>query len=593
MGEVYLAVAVGPAGFEKTVALKVLTPQLSDDPDRIRELLREALIGVELRHPNVVEVLDLGCEDGRHFIVMEYVRGYNLARVLEHTRRGSPMPVTSAVHLTWAVADALDYLHNVRDPSGRPLGLVHGDVSATNILLGIDGLVKLSDFGVATFVRDVTRPTSVAGKLPYMPPEAFRGAERAQHWDAYALGVVLYQCITNHLPYPGKSLAAVMESMERGAPSPRELRTACDSLLNEMIMHAIHPDPAQRFHSADDFRRALDSAHPRLVEDAAKHRRFVQRIYDSEDWIEQYGELPTTGRIPGTEDIDGYLTVEEDATVDVRPPRPLRIGLSPARGAKAARAYGQRLSAVLEKRVNRHVRTTAFADYTGLIDALSSGQVDIAWMPPVPFVEAAERGAGIMVAVQRSGLASYRSVLFVRDSSPFHTLEDLRGESVAWVDPESSSGYLAAAVLLTRKLGPPDEIFSEQHFHGSHRAVCEAVLNGWASVGATYASIADDGSYTSSGWEGFLGSRAKEIRPIAVSDPIPGDNIAYRPGLPSRMIEELTRVFINLSRDNEGSALLADVFGADELVRVERVEYAGVRPLLELVRANRARDREL
>lgn len=584
MGEVYLARAIGPAGFEKTCALKLLNPQLSDDPARVRELLREALIGVELNHPNVVEVLDLGCEDGRHFVAMEYVRGYSLSRVLDYARSDERMPIESAVHVACAIADALEYLHEATGPGGSRLGLMHGDVSATNILLGVDGQIKLSDFGVASFAEDAAANKAVAGKLQYLPREAFRGAARDPSWDVYALGVVLYEAVTGKLPYPGRTVAQVLNVMDRPVPPPRELRAGCHPMLSDMILHAITHEPEARFQTARDFRDALNAAHPRLIEDAEKHRSFLRRVFGASEWVKRHGELPTTSRITPVEALEGYLQVEEDETVDVRPPKPIRMGLSPARGAKAARQHGRRLASLLEQRLNRQVRTAAFADYAGLVDALSTGAVDIAWMPPLLFVEAMERGAEAIVVAKRSGSTSYRSVVFVRADSELQTLEDLRGNSVAWVDPESSSGYLAAAATIARELGPLSQVFSEQSFVGSHRAVCEAVVKGWATAGATYASLDPEGNWAAAGWDDFLPGRAGEIRAIASSDPIPGDNIAHRSGLPPRIVEQLVEVFTELGDDVEGKEILRDVFSADALVPTSRTEYLGMRALLDVVR---------
>jgi serine/threonine-protein kinase len=192
MGEVHLAVVRGAAGFEKLVAIKFLEDRLVRDRELTRGLLREAFLGVQLDHEHIVSVLDLGEDEQRTFIVMEYVRGFTLAHVLSHLDAiGQGMPLAAALHVVRATLDALAYLHRVRGTDGKALGLVHGDVSPSNVLLGGDGRIKLSDFGVATIGTD-PEPGTVAGKLQYLPPEAFAGVPRSLAWDVYAVEALLY-----------------------------------------------------------------------------------------------------------------------------------------------------------------------------------------------------------------------------------------------------------------------------------------------------------------------------------------------------------------------------------------------------------------
>ena len=192
MGEMYLARAQGAAGFEKLVTAKILRRHVSASRDRITDLLREAFIGVRLDHENIVQVLDLDEHDGAYFIVMEYVRGFALRELItSFSARGERLPVRAVAHVGRCIADALEYVHRVRGPQRRPLGLIHRDVSPSNILLGAEGRIKLSDFGVATVARDTTRPGTVIGKPRYLPPKARHGEAATQAWDVYALGVVL------------------------------------------------------------------------------------------------------------------------------------------------------------------------------------------------------------------------------------------------------------------------------------------------------------------------------------------------------------------------------------------------------------------
>jgi phosphate/phosphite/phosphonate ABC transporter binding protein len=220
------------------------------------------------------------------------------------------------------------------------------------------------------------------------------------------------------------------------------------------------------------------------------------------------------------------------------------------------------------------------ADYRTLVDCLTSGEVDLAWMPPIAFVAAADRGAGALVVAERRGRTSYESAIITRADADIATLDDLRGRSIAWVDRESSGGYLAAVALVRRRLGEPGEVFAREYFHGSHRAVCEAVENGWADVGATYVVRTDEGEVSGSGWDDLLGDAAAAIRPIAFAGPIPGDNIAFRPDLPKALREELTALFTGLGDDDAGRSALREVFNADALTPADVTLYEAFRNAL-------------
>src|SRR5262245_28195587 len=197
MGEVYLATSKGVAVFEKLVTLKILRRQVSENPDRISDLLREAFIGVRLDHENIVQVLDLGEHEATYFLVMEYVRGFSLREVIAfHAEQRKPLPTRAVVHVARCVADALEYVHRVRGPHRKHLGLIHRDVTPSNILLGAEGRIKLSDFGVAGMAQDAARAGTVIGKPRFIPPEARHGECATQGWDVYALGVVLHSALS-------------------------------------------------------------------------------------------------------------------------------------------------------------------------------------------------------------------------------------------------------------------------------------------------------------------------------------------------------------------------------------------------------------
>jgi phosphate/phosphite/phosphonate ABC transporter binding protein len=584
MGQVHLASAEGAGGFEKLVALKVLGRRVKLDDARAHSLAREALIGVQLDHQNVVSVLDFGEDAGTYFVAMEYVRGFSTGDVLAHlASTGAHMPIRSAVYMARAIAEALDYVHSRVDVDGGALSLIHGDVSPGNIMAAADGRVKLADFGVAAFAEELLGADLVAGKPSYLPREAFKGATPQQDWDLYALGAVLYELISGKQAFVGRSAQAVRMAIDAGAEPLAAARPDCPATLIDVVDRALSVDPSARFETAAQLRDALDRAHPRSVDDMDVHREYLAVLYADEGFVFAHGALPTTAGFHAT-DMVPHITQAEDRTHKVRGLPTMRIGLSPALGTDPAKQRGLALAAALGARLGRDVVTIVYGDYEGLVDSLSRGDIDVAWMPPATFCAALERGAGAVVMTQRSGSTTYESALVVRADAGIASIEDLRGASCAWVDRESAAGYVYAIDAITRELGEPAEVLGAQHFHGSHQKVCEAVVNGWAVVGATYAVRDADGRMVNTGWADLSPDAPPELIPIAYAGPIPSDVIAHKAGMPTRLREDLVAAFGSLSDDAEGRELLDTVFNAEALVEGELEPYARLSEIFERVR---------
>lgn len=581
MGEVYLASSRGAAGFEKLVTVKILRRQVSTNPDRITDLLREAFIGVRLDHENIVQVLDLGEHEGTYFLVMEYVRGFSLREVIAFfAEQRATLPVRPIAHALRCVADALDYVHRVRGPHRKHLGLIHRDVSPSNILLGAEGRIKLSDFGVAGMAQDAARAGAVIGKPRYIPPEARHGEHATQGWDIYALGVVLHA-----------ALAAEPDG-EHGNPQIgarlrplADARPDCPPGLVELVEKATARVPEQRIADAATFRRMLDDAVPRQADDVEHWRAWLQPLYRSEPFIARYGTLPYVEDLvpdlaskPAQPPSVAYV---ETVVVDTQ--KPLRFGLSPALGVAAARAQGERVASWLKKRIDREVRAVVVSDYQALVDSIVEGELDFAWMPPVSFVRAAEQGAGVVALSQRYGRPTYESAIVVRADSPLLTLADLAGHSIAYVDSESASGYLFAADLIWRELGDPARVLSEQLFQGSHTAVTDAVRRKWVDAGATYLVRDTRGRVAHGGWLELPEGEQVPLRVLATTAAIPCDAIAHRPGLAVGLVERLARALVEVDDDSEGRGVLKEVFHTTGMVRADLRNYDAVREALQRV----------
>jgi serine/threonine-protein kinase len=255
MAEVWLAVAHGASGFEKRVAVKTLRREHVGDAALERLLIDEARLLGRLAHRNLVAVHDLGVDDGVYWVRMDFVDGVDLGALLAARRP----PVGLALLVAEEVALALDYVHRAADDAGRPLGLVHRDVSPENILLSRAGEVKLADFGVAkaTLLRDVTRAGVRKGKYAYMSPEQVLGEPLGARSDQFGLGVTLMELLVGRRPYDGATVHETMDLIQRAAPPDL---TGLDEDLAAIVATCLRRAPADRHADAETLRRALAAA---------------------------------------------------------------------------------------------------------------------------------------------------------------------------------------------------------------------------------------------------------------------------------------------------------------------------------------------
>ena len=244
----------------KPVVLKTMLPHISQQPRFVAMFIREAVLGAELSHKNLVQVFDVGLLDDRYYIEMEYVDGTTLREVLRRAgRSGEPLPLALAIATIADCCDALAYIHDFRDPAGRPLKLVHRDVSPENLMTRWDGVTKLLDFGIATAEPSmVTVSGERKGKMHYMPPESFRSAPANKNRDIYAVGATLYELVAGRRPFVGKNEAELMFNIAEGQLiRPRRLRPDVPTALDELIVDALSRDPDRRPPDAASLSRQL------------------------------------------------------------------------------------------------------------------------------------------------------------------------------------------------------------------------------------------------------------------------------------------------------------------------------------------------
>jgi len=304
MAEIFRATSRGAHGFAKTLVIKRILPEQAANPRFVEWFIDEAKLMMRLDHPKIVQVLDFGEVEGRYYIAMEYVKGTDCLQLLRECaqRRWRPSPII-AVHIIADVMDALDYAHNLTDSEGRPLNIVHSDISPSNIFISDLGEVKLSDFGIATMGGRRGRAESgvVRGKYGYLPPECVVGMPVDHRGDIFSAGVVLAELLMVQRLFRGDNYMDVLLQV-RDCKLDRldEFGKHVSADLRQVLDYALTRDPYLRYQNAAAFRDALHRYlydRQQLVRSTSV-RRFMQRISASPDADTQEAITASGGQRP-------------------------------------------------------------------------------------------------------------------------------------------------------------------------------------------------------------------------------------------------------------------------------------------------------
>jgi len=269
MAELYLARTMGIEGFEKLVVVKRILPQYADNQQFVSMFLNEARLSATLHHPNIAQVYDIGVENGDYFFSMEYIHGEDLGRLhVASIENGVPMSLDAALTLVAGLCAGLHYAHTKAGPDGRPLEVVHRDVSPSNVLVSYDGGVKLVDFGIARAAGSASAPANtrggLKGKIAYMSPEQCKGdAKLDRRSDIFSIGTILYELTTGRLPFIETNEYAVLNNIVNvDAPPPSTIVPSYAPALEAIVLKAMSRDPAQRYTSALELQKEIeDFAH--------------------------------------------------------------------------------------------------------------------------------------------------------------------------------------------------------------------------------------------------------------------------------------------------------------------------------------------
>ena len=258
MAEIFLATAQGAEGFEKPVVIKRIRSGLANDTSFVEMFIAEARLASRLSHPNLVHIFDFDRHEDSYYLAMEYIRGRSLLEA--HKRAGEVSAAVAPVlvaQIGVEIARGLGYAHRLTD-QGKPLNLVHRDVTPHNVLLSYDGAVKLTDFGIAKAGGRATAAGMLKGKFAYMAPEQARGEPVDARTDLFSLGITLWELLTGARLFDGDTDMAVLRAVqERPVLPPAELNPAVNGELSGVIVKALERAPASRFQTASELERAL------------------------------------------------------------------------------------------------------------------------------------------------------------------------------------------------------------------------------------------------------------------------------------------------------------------------------------------------
>src|SRR5262245_54347234 len=251
MATVWPARQTGSRGSTKLVAINTMLPALGDDAQYETMFLHEARLAAKIRHPHVVEIIDLGDEDDWIYIVMEWVNGETMFTLNKRAKHKGGIPLPLMIRIASSACAGLHAAHELRDDKGNLLDLVHRDISPQNVMISFDGIVKIVDFGVAK-AAGRAHETRVAGimkgKVPYLSPEQLSGQKVDRRSDLFSLGVLMYVMVSARHPFRGENDAATMENICSRAPVPlRELVPNVRSDLEAVVMRALEKTPATRW----------------------------------------------------------------------------------------------------------------------------------------------------------------------------------------------------------------------------------------------------------------------------------------------------------------------------------------------------------
>ncbi len=283
MAEVYRARPT--SGDRKLLAVKVMRPQLAREARFIDMFHREGKLAMMLSNRCIVETIETGQHEGRHYIAMEYIGGRDLTQVLRRCQETQQrIPVPHAVYIAARIAEGLHFAHTLQGPDGRPLSIVNRDVSPSNVRMSYDGDVKLLDFGIAQALMTFTSEIGILkGKFSYMSPEQIRGMPLDARTDVFSVGIILHEMLTTEKLFRGDTEFALMEKVRKAeVPAPSTFNRRVTPELDAIALKALARDVADRYQTAAQLAHDLDALIAGYRFDPKELRQFIRQLFRKE-----------------------------------------------------------------------------------------------------------------------------------------------------------------------------------------------------------------------------------------------------------------------------------------------------------------------
>jgi serine/threonine protein kinase/anti-anti-sigma regulatory factor len=370
MAELYLARQSGLSGVEKLVVVKQILPQFAKDPEYLRMFDDEARIAAHLQHPNLVQMYELGRREGVPFMLLEYLHGEDVRAIYKVLReRGQSLRVDYALAIMVGVTAGLHYAHERTGLDGRPLNIVHRDVSPQNVVVTYEGGVKMVDFGIARAEnrQNQTQNSVLKGKLPYMPPEQVAGEALDRRADVYSAGVMLYEMTTGQRPFRNQHDVALMRSiLDDAVVPPQKLIPGYPVELQAVVLKALAKDRAQRFQTAQELQAALEDFARRkfMLLSSISLSKFMLELFGAR--AEAYREVLSGAR--SAEALPEPISLDEEATA----PEPAPVELQTAAAGAPTSAAATALANTAHTEASR-VGTVTIVKFKGKLNEYFQG----------------------------------------------------------------------------------------------------------------------------------------------------------------------------------------------------------------------------
>jgi phosphate/phosphite/phosphonate ABC transporter binding protein len=622
MAVVHLAIEHGAHGLERPLVIKQLQSQ-HDDESSQRMLLQEARLAARINHPNVVEIHELGTDGQRPFIAMEFVPGAQLRELCRAAWDDQvAIPIGVAVGIVLQACAGAHAAHELRGPDGQAENLVHRDLSPHNLMVGAGGHVKVLDFGVAKaeFNPDKTQTGVLKGKYAYMSPEQLESGPIDRRSDLFTLATVLWELIIGRQLFGKMSAIRTIHSVLNGEIKPVHMeRSEVPADLSAVIARALQRDPAERYQTVDEFRRALQHTAQEAGIDTTTDAigEFVRAqvgsmVEERQDWVDsrvsralktEVDFEATTLGVPPSPDvrqqsIHSVSTVYESE--DASPPsqlsklvfgllgvvvilavafwaigasqfegsdsedpesvltgEPVVIALAPTMARETLEEGWDPIREHIETQLGRPVVVRVADSYPHTSELLLSGEVDFAILPPTLYIDAklAEPDLNLMMVAKHDGAKGYDGVLLVRKDSGIETLEDLRGKRICYTNQKSTTGYLLPRIFLIKNGLDPDDLFSQELMQKDHARVIQGLSDNLCDVAGTTGDFHHEAAE--------LGGSKSGLRLFRTTGHLPNDAICSAPGLDPELVSSVEQILLTLDPQED--------LGVSRVGRVEKI----------------------